>query len=894
MENFYNIPTLNPAKGAGEENLSIIRQAINIAKLSSFNGIKLPFGEYEIYSKESLKLYTDMLDGKFSPLDYDRIKDLATENIAFKLNGFEDFIFSGDNTILKFDGLIAPFDIENCKRIRLKRITIDWLHIPYFTANISSIIENSIQIMPIDSQISGNEPIVSIQNTDINSGVPGGNAVFENVSNIKNYDGKYSLSCDAAKQFATSDTLILRNIYNFAPAIHIYRSTNITLEDVTVKAAAGMGIIGQKVNNLNLYRVAVKPGKGRAMSTNTDAVHLINCSGLININTCHFESSGDDALNIHGFYHIVEKIANSRIYTKQPQNSQDYIDVVFEKDHEIEFVNSTTLIPHYKAKIINSGFDKNEDMYFIELSPDDIKHIKIGEYISSATEIAALNFENCIVKNLRGRGMLIQTRNVRVRNNLFDSCTGEAIHICTEAGWYESGSTENIEIYENRFINCGFGKTKYCDAVAVVTSTDAPIQTPGVHKGIKIFGNEVIGKNKPFLITCADEVEVINNKIACTNESEVKDSINVEIKKNKKLKYTDADYLHPAVFAVGNDYQIMQPSFGNYLFSVRVGDEIFTDEINGVMRSSCPVHCVRIPQYKLDEAKHYTIITRRVLERTHNTPPCEPTVTMRTYSFNPIPKFNPRCYYIADSHGFIKKSIDASEKFGNIDFLILNGDIQCHSDEIKDFILPFEIISALTKGEKPTLFVRGNHETIGKYAEIMNEYIPNDNGKTYFTARLSNLWFLCLDCGCDHKDDFPEYSGTMDCHSLRLKQIDFIKSVIANAKNEYDASNVSIKIVVCHVPFTNHLTGKFSEEPTIYSEWQRLISQYINPNIMISGHMHEYSIIENSEFPLIVASERMDSNFGGTGFLFSDHSVICKFTSDTSEKEEKTIVFKNK
>ena len=157
-------------------------------------------------------------------------------------------------------------------------------------------------------------------------------------------------------------------------------------------------------------------------------------------------------------------------------------------------------------------------MCFIELSPDDIKHIKIGEYISSATEIAALNFENCVVKNLRGRGMLIQTRNVKVRNNLFDSCTGEAIHICTEAGWYESGSTENIEIYENRFINCGFGKTKYCDAVAVVTSTDAPIQTPGVHKDIKIFGNEVIGKNKPFLITCANEVEIINNKIACTNK----------------------------------------------------------------------------------------------------------------------------------------------------------------------------------------------------------------------------------------------------------------------------------------------------------------------------------------------------------------------------------------
>lgn len=729
MENFYNISSLNPAAGAGEENLNIIKRAISEAKAKSYCGIKLPFGEYEIFSCEFMGL---------DHIDTSSFNCEKTEKyVSFNIDGFNDFAIRGDNTVLKFNGLTAPFNIKNCTNFKLSRITVDWTQAPCFLCDVSN--------------------------------------------------------------HSVSD-----HIYEIASAIRINHSKNVTIADVTMKTVPGMGIIADEVDNLNLYRVIVKPNEEGATSVNLDSAYLTACSGTVNINTCCFEACRD-VLKIHNVYKSLD-----------------------------------------------------------------------------------LNFENSVIRNIRGRGLAVRLSNAIIRNNLFDMCNGEGVLISGGKDRNDCKPTENIEIYENRFINCGSGNNQY-----YTIATDIDNKGNCSFKNIKVSENEIIGANSSALIENTDTVVFNKNRIACTGDYKVLNCKNTAISDNEIVDKSDAFYFHPAVFVVENEYHIMQPAIGNYLFSVQIGNEIFNDEINGVMRSSCPVHCVKVPQGKLDKEKEYTVITRRVIERTHNTPPCAPTVNKRTYRFKPVPANNPRCYHIADSHGFIKHSIDSAKKYGDIDFLIMNGDIQCHSDEIKDFTDSYRIISELTKGEKPTILLRGNHETIGKYAEIINEYIPTDNGKTYFTARISNLWFLCLDCGGDHRDDYSGYSGTMDCHSFRLRETDFIRQVIENSKEEFDAPGVEKRIVICHIPFTSYLMGEFNREPEIYGKWQQLISDYIKPDIMIAGHMHEYSIHSDGLlFPMVVASERTADDFGGTGFAFLKDKIIFKFTSGTAEKSQEEILCK--
>ena len=76
----------------------------------------------------------------------------------------------------------------------------------------------------------------------------------------------------------------------------------------------------------------------------------------------------------------------------------------------------------------------------------------------------------------------------------------------------------------------------------------------------------------------------------------------------------------PAVFAVGNEYQIMLPTKCECTMKVKVGDKFYYDAANGIMRSSSLVHKVTVPMEALDEAKSYTVHLQEVLVRKHKFP----------------------------------------------------------------------------------------------------------------------------------------------------------------------------------------------------------------------------------------------------------------------------------
>ena len=66
----------------------------------------------------------------------------------------------------------------------------------------------------------------------------------------------------------------------------------------------------------------------------------------------------------------------------------------------------------------------------------------------------------------------------------------------------------------------------------------------------------------------------------------------------------------PAVFAVGNTYQIMVEVQQESLMSVKIADKVYYDESNGIMNSLSPLHSVSVPMEALDNAKAYTICTK--------------------------------------------------------------------------------------------------------------------------------------------------------------------------------------------------------------------------------------------------------------------------------------------
>lgn len=342
----------------------------------------------------------------------------------------------------------------------------------------------------------------------------------------------------------------------------------------------------------------------------------------------------------------------------------------------------------------------------------------------------------------------------------------------------------------------------------------------------------------------------------------------------------------PVVFAVGNEYQIMMQITCESLFRVQIGEKMYFDETNGIMNSISPVHRVSVPMAELDEAGEYTICIQPILERKPYFTECKETQFFK-YSFRPVPKNNIRLYHIADAHNHIEQPVRAARTFGEIDLLILNGDIIDHSGNPDKFSNIYEMCSLLTEGRIPVVFSRGNHDMRGNFAEKFADYTPSLNRKTYYTFRLGCVWGLVLDCGEDKCDSHEEYGNTVACHCFRQRQTEYIKSIIKDADNEYAADGVESKLVIVHNPFTMPSSNPiFRIETDIYSEWSKLLREHIKPDMMLCGHTHAHGIFFKDNWqsnleqpcPIVVGAEPQKDLFIGCGIVINNHKLTVTFT----------------
>lgn len=354
----------------------------------------------------------------------------------------------------------------------------------------------------------------------------------------------------------------------------------------------------------------------------------------------------------------------------------------------------------------------------------------------------------------------------------------------------------------------------------------------------------------------------------------------------------------PAVFAVGETYQIMVPVNKECLMWVKVGDKCYYDQSNGVLRSLVPVHRVTVPASELEREKKYTLCIRKIIDRKPYFPEIEEVVEME-FNFCPVGNDNIKAYHISDAHGFVDRAVSAAKhfesKYGKIDFLILNVDVIDHSGEIENFDAIYEIAGQITGGNVPVVFSRGNHDLRGTYAESMFEYIPAENGNTYYTFRLGGVWGVILDCGEDKPDTHAEYGGTICCHDFRMSETEYLKKVIES--EEYNADGINYRTVISHVPFTSKRQSPFDIEKDIYRDWGTLLRENVKPDVMICGHTHKQRIcMPGDEWdemghpcPVIECAEVNfeEEYYGGCGFVFSDSGVSVMFNDSEKSTEQR-------
>lgn len=310
-------------------------------------------------------------------------------------------------------------------------------------------------------------------------------------------------------------------------------------------------------------------------------------------------------------------------------------------------------------------------------------------------------------------------------------------------------------------------------------------------------------------------------------------------------------YYTPIVFAVENNYQIIFMSNEKGMAWVKIGDEIYYDSVSGLIRSDSVVHKVTVPQYVLDEAKAYTVGFQIVYERTAYYPQLGEIVEQE-YAFRPIDFSDGlQIHAVSDTHNcVIEEPTAAYEYFGvATDFIIHAGDVVDSMDEeiseINSYSKFIETMSILTKGEIPAVYARGNHEVRGLISDQYYRVMPVVDDKTYYTFRIGELYGIVLDFGEDKIDSHAEYTGTICFEDYRRAQTDFLKSVIENKEEEYEAEGINYRIGICHIPFSAYSQ---THDLECSNEWKNLISE-MKLDIVLGGHYHKYTVFDNQKLP---------------------------------------------
>ncbi len=352
----------------------------------------------------------------------------------------------------------------------------------------------------------------------------------------------------------------------------------------------------------------------------------------------------------------------------------------------------------------------------------------------------------------------------------------------------------------------------------------------------------------------------------------------------------------PSVFVIGREYEILVnlKSFG--LCFVKVGENIYYETCSGVLPSERLVVKIRIPQKALDEVKEYTVIFRETNERKSYFSTFKPLQEQK-FAFKPLGKEeNIHIYHIADVHYHFEEAKKMASYFGeDTDIFVVNGDIgEVETEE--NFLEVCAFVGEISKGEIPVIFVRGNHDTRGRLAELYPKYFPVENQKTYFSFEVGCLNGIALDCGEDKSDLNEEYDASTDApqeyrginrfHAYRQAQFEFLKNIVLETKNKIPF----VISHVCPVKTTFRPNSIFDIERDCYIQWNKELER-IGVKFMLCGHFHkafillkgdEGNLIEHS-YPVIVGSACLKDGLLGAAITLNRDRMKVDMTNATHQ-----------
>lgn len=451
-------------------------------------------------------------------------------SVGLDLTGAENVTFDGNGATILSDGYMETLSLKNCRNVKVKNVNFDLKRKAFSRGKILAVKEEGMFVrFPEQTDISERMPadrmyIYSTGEERFTYCVGHGK--------IRQTDPETLFFSGTYDRDSVGNELYVWHCFHFRPMILIYESENTVLQDVKIFNNCGMGIVGHRSRDIFIRRLMVIPSPGYGMSTNTDATHFSSCRGKLRFENCIFEGQGDDATNVHTYYHTILEKTGDRclITTLAPTGTHCQKPDHPEPGDIMELCTKATLTYLDKYTVTAVEPDENSRSalgdpwsWWITLDrplPEDCD----DKYLADVSAMPELEFTGCSVRNNIARGVLIKTRNALVEGCLFDCGTSSAVHIAAEAYWHEGVSAQNVTVRNNRIIRRGplnrYGAMWDAGGICINVASDVP-PCP-VHKNIVIENNQIVCPDTPRAIYAADTdgLTIRNNEISSGKKGE--------------------------------------------------------------------------------------------------------------------------------------------------------------------------------------------------------------------------------------------------------------------------------------------------------------------------------------------------------------------------------------
>ncbi|MDO8836056.1 MAG: metallophosphoesterase family protein [Vicinamibacterales bacterium] len=308
---------------------------------------------------------------------------------------------------------------------------------------------------------------------------------------------------------------------------------------------------------------------------------------------------------------------------------------------------------------------------------------------------------------------------------------------------------------------------------------------------------------------------------------------------------------------------------------------------DGLVEAGGRIHKVPLEHLRPDTVYTYRTVTRSIINYGPYKVDYGPISRGEPRQFRTLAVTRPTYSFLVmnDLHEnttFIRAHAARQAGHAPYDLVFFNGDSLSHLESEQQILERcLQPAADAFASRVPLMLVRGNHETRGKLARQLKDYLALPGGRYYYSFDHGPVHFLVLDTGEDKEDGHWAYSGLTDFDAYRNAEAEWLKHEVQTAAFR----NATYRVLVAHMPFFgNERTRVSGHGPTHNREQFGAILNDAGIDLHIAGHTHRADWVApmtgRNTFPISVGGGSQPGTNTVTRVDVSPSQLVVTLTAD--------------